>query len=79
MVLVFNGRGRIRIPAHVTEEIMPGVIALSQGAWYKPDGEGTDEGGCINTLTSLRTSPLTHGNTQHTILAQVEVAGQAAK
>lgn len=79
MVLVFNGRGRIRIPAHVTEEIMPGVIALSQGAWYKPDGEGTDEGGCINTLTSLRTSPLTHGNTQHTILAQVEVAGPAAK
>lgn len=71
-VLVFNGRGRMRIKAHVTERIMPGVTAMAQGAWYAPDADGTDTGGSINVLTSLRPTPYARGNPQHTNLVQIE-------
>ena len=70
-VLVFNDRGRIRIPARVTEDILPGVAALPQGAWYAPDADGTDTGGSINVLTGHAPTPLAHGNPQHTILVEV--------
>lgn len=70
-VLIHNDRGRIRIKAHVTQRVMPGVAALSQGAWYRPDADGTDRGGCINTLTSLRPTPYARGNPQHTNLVEV--------
>ena len=69
-VLVWNDRGRVRVPAHVTERIMPGAAALSQGAWYRPDETGTDTAGCINVLTSLRPTPWARGNGQHTNLAE---------
>jgi len=57
MVKVFNDRGEVRIPADVTERIMPGVVALPQGAWFKPDKDGIDYGGCANVLTKNVTSP----------------------
>ena len=64
----------MRIPAHVTDRVMRGVVALSQGAWYRPEKDGTDAGGCINTLTSLAVTPYSRGNTQHTILVEVRPA-----
>ena len=57
LVDVYNDRGRIRIPAQVTERIIPGAVNVSQGAWYDPDEEGVDRGGCANVLTNDEGSP----------------------
>lgn len=66
LVEVFNDRGRLRVPVKVTPRIMPGVLSLPQGAWYKPNRDGVDMGACINTLTSNHPTPLAKGNPQHT-------------
>ncbi len=71
-VLVWNDRGRVRIPAHLTDRIMPGVVGLSQGAWYDPDKDGIDRGGSINVLTSQHPTPYARGNPQHTNLVEVQ-------
>ena len=76
-VHVFNDRGCIEVPAHVTKRIMPGVCAVPQGAWYKPvkkDGKTIDVGACINTLTGHRPSPLAKGNPQHSNLVEIRKA-----
>ncbi|MFW9826445.1 MAG: molybdopterin-dependent oxidoreductase [Candidatus Thorarchaeota archaeon] len=57
LVDIFNDRGRIRIPAKVTERIIPGVVCVYQGAWYSPNKEGIDLGGCANVLTKDEYSP----------------------
>jgi DmsA/YnfE family anaerobic dimethyl sulfoxide reductase A subunit len=74
LVRVFNDRGEVRIPAKVTERIMPGVVALPQGAWYDPDEKGVDYGGCANVLTKNVISP-GGAFTPHTALVQVEKVG----
>lgn len=70
-VRVFNDRGEMRIPCRVTRRIMPGVIAIPQGAWWTPDEKGIDRGGSINVLTSERWTPYAFGNAQHTIMVEV--------
>ncbi|HEX2965129.1 MAG TPA: DMSO/selenate family reductase complex A subunit, partial [Syntrophorhabdaceae bacterium] len=74
MVEVFNQMGSTLVRAKVTPRIMPGVLSLPQGAWYKPDENGNDKNGSINVLTSQRPSPLAKGNPQHTNLVQVRKA-----
>jgi anaerobic dimethyl sulfoxide reductase subunit A len=73
-VKVFNDRGTTVVPCRVTTRIMPGVVALPQGAWWTPDKDGTDRRGSVNVLTSERWTPLAFGNAQHTIMVQVERA-----
>lgn len=71
-VEVFNDRGTVRIPAKVTERIMQGVTAMSQGGWYKPDKNGVELRGSINVLTDdANPTPLAKGNPQHTNLVEV--------
>ena len=57
MVKVFNDRGAMVIPVEVTERIMPGVVDVPQGAWFTPDPDGVDRGGCPNVLTRDEPSP----------------------
>ncbi len=73
LVRVFNDRGEMMIPAFVTETIMPGVVDINEGAWYDPDPNGVDRGGCPNVLT--RDEPTPAGAwTTHTCLVQVAKA-----
>jgi len=72
LVKVFNERGALLLPCRLTLKIRPGVVAIPQGAWWEPDEDGLDRGGNINVLTSERWSPYAFGNTQHTIMVQVE-------
>jgi anaerobic dimethyl sulfoxide reductase subunit A len=71
-VLVYNNRGRCIVSAKVTPRIMPGVVTLPQGAWFRADTDGIDRGACANTLTSLHPSPLAKGNPHHSNLVEVK-------
>lgn len=72
-VSVFNDHGEVHIPAKVTSRIIPGSLAIPQGAWRDADmdGDRIDKGGCINTLTNMHPSPLAKGNPQHSNIAGV--------
>ncbi|MFW9782122.1 MAG: molybdopterin-dependent oxidoreductase [Candidatus Heimdallarchaeota archaeon] len=72
-VRIFNDRGEVIVTANVSERIMPGVVDLPEGAWFKPDKNGIDRGGCPNTLTLDRTSPA-GGIVTSCCLVQVEKA-----
>lgn len=75
MTRVHNDYGELRLPAYVTNRIMPGVSSVPQGAWYTPEKPGgVDVGGSINTLTSQQTTAYAKGNGQHSTLAQIERA-----
>ena len=71
-VRVYNGRGALILPCRITPRILPGVIDIPQGAWYQPDENGVDRGGCINVLTSHHWTPFAYGTAQHTIMVEVE-------
>ena len=69
---VYNDRGALVLACRITKRIIPGVIAIPQGAWWKPNKKGIDMGGSVNVLTSERWTPFAFGNAQHTIMAEVE-------
>ncbi len=71
-VKVYNQRGALILPCRITPRILPGVIDIPQGAWYEPDKEGVDHGGCVNVLTSHRWTPFAFGTAQHTIMVEIE-------
>lgn len=72
---IYNERGRMQIGIKVTERIVKGAVALSEGGWFTPDQDGVDKRGCINVLTmSHRSTPLAKANPQHTNLVEVKKA-----
>lgn len=72
LVRVWNERGELVIPARVTPRILPGVVDIPQGAWWDPNENGVDFGGCVNVLTSEKWTPYAFGTAQHTIMVQIQ-------
>ncbi|MCU7838923.1 MAG: molybdopterin-dependent oxidoreductase [Candidatus Thiodiazotropha sp. (ex Troendleina suluensis)] len=54
---VWNDRGRLVVPAYVTQRLMPGVVAIAEGAWLDLDENGVDRSGNPNVLTADTPSP----------------------
>ncbi|MBK0419849.1 molybdopterin-dependent oxidoreductase [Leucobacter sp. CSA1] len=73
-VRLFNDRGACLASAALTEQVMPGVIALPTGAWFDPDPEtGLERHGNPNVLTpDIGTSKLGQGTSAHTARVEVE-------
>jgi len=73
IVRVFNDRGMIMLPAKVTNRIIPGVVNIPEGAWFKLDKNGIDREGNPNFLTKDQNSP-GGAYCTNTSLVQVEKA-----
>jgi biotin/methionine sulfoxide reductase len=72
LVRVFNARGACRARASVTEDVLPGVVALPTGAWFGDPGGNIDPDGNPNVLTrDVGTSRLGQGCSAHTALVDV--------
>jgi Tat-targeted selenate reductase subunit YnfE/Tat-targeted selenate reductase subunit YnfF len=73
-VLVTSPHGIIQVEARVTLRVIPGAIAIPQGAWHNANmyGDQVDKGGCVNTLTAYRPTALGKGNgPAHSMIVQV--------
>ena len=71
VVELFNDRGQCLAGAVLNPAIMPGVVRLSTGAWYDPDGT-LDRHGNPNVLTLDRgASSLSQGSSAQTCLVDL--------
>ncbi len=57
VVEVWNDRGKVVVPAYVTERCMPGVAVIYEGAWLDLDDKGIDRAGNPDMLTLDNPSP----------------------
>ncbi len=77
LVRAFNDRGQILVGADVTEDIRPGVVRISEGAWYDPQDPSIPgtlcKNGNVNCLTfDIGSSRLAQGNCGHMALLEIE-------
>ena len=57
IVEVWNDRGKVVVPAYVTERCMPNVVVLFEGAWMDLAKDGSDRAGNPDFLTLDEPSP----------------------
>ena len=76
LIAVTSPVGEIRIEAKVTPRVIPGTVMIPQGAWHKANmnGDKVDEGGCVNTLTQYKPTPMAKGNGTHSMIVQIAKA-----
>ncbi|MGY6635442.1 MAG: molybdopterin-dependent oxidoreductase [Alkalilacustris sp.] len=76
-VRVFNARGACFAGLRISDALRPGVVQMSTGAWYDPDGDACRHGN-PNTLTPDKgTSSLAQGPIAHSCLVEVAAAPDA--
>ncbi|MEO9649892.1 MAG: molybdopterin guanine dinucleotide-containing S/N-oxide reductase [Roseobacter sp.] len=74
LVRLFNDRGSCFAAVQISKDIMQGVVQISTGAWYDPDGTFCLNGN-PNVLTPDKgTSQLAQGPIAHSCLIDVEAA-----
>ena len=76
IVMLYNARGRVLAGAKISDNVMPGVIVLSTGAWFDPNYDlNIEKHGNPNVLTKdIGTSSLGQGPTCHTTLVELKRA-----
>jgi len=77
VVRLFNGRGACLAAAVLSDELLPGVVQLSTGAWYDPANPAAEKPLCVhgnpNVLTrDAGTSRLAQGCTGQLTLVEIE-------
>jgi biotin/methionine sulfoxide reductase len=75
VVRLFNDRGSCLAGVTLTEDVRPGVVQLSTGAWYDPDPADPSfcRHGNPNVLTADRpSSALSQGNTGQLTMVEIE-------
>jgi biotin/methionine sulfoxide reductase len=75
VVRLFNDRGSCLAGVTLTEDVRPGVVQLSTGAWYDPDPDDPSfcRHGNPNVLTADRpSSALSQGNTGQLTMVEIE-------
>lgn len=82
VVRVFNGRGAILAGVHISNQILPGVVQISTGAWYDPMDPSTpgslDKHGNPNVLTEDRgSSRLGQGCSAQSCRVEIELWQEA--
>ncbi|MCW4011622.1 MAG: molybdopterin-dependent oxidoreductase [Candidatus Bathyarchaeota archaeon] len=73
-VLISSPQGAVLIEAHVTEDMMEGVVCLLEGAWMRFNDEGVEVNGSVNVLTSTVPTLPSHGSRTHSVNVQVQLA-----
>ncbi len=72
LVELYNDRGTVIAGAVVSDDIMPGVVSIYEGAWPQLDSKGRCNSGLVNFLTSTqRSSGLTEATTANTVLCSM--------
>lgn len=72
LVELYNDRGTVIAGAVVSDEIMPGVVSIYEGAWPQLDSKGRCNSGLANFLTSTqRSSGLSQATTANTCLVSM--------
>ncbi|QHA88787.1 trimethylamine-N-oxide reductase TorA [Serratia rhizosphaerae] len=76
LVRAFNDRGQILVGARVSEDVRPGAVRISEGAWFDPADPSQPgslcKNGNVNCLTfDIGTSSLAQGNCGQ--MAQLEI------
>jgi len=74
-VEVRSAQGRVRCPARVTADVMPGVVALTAGVEPDFDDAGRDVAGAANVLTSDAPTLPSRGATLSCVAVEVGAAG----
>ncbi len=73
-VMVSSPQGALLIEAHLTEDMMKGVVCLLEGAWMRFNEEDLEINGSVNVLTSTVPTLPSHGSRTHSVNVEVKLA-----
>ena len=71
---VRSAQGRLRCLCRVTDDILPGVVSLTEGIEPEFDESGCDVAGAANVLTSDEPTLPSRGARMHSVLVEVGAA-----
>jgi anaerobic dimethyl sulfoxide reductase subunit A len=74
-IRVHNGRGSIHTKVRVSGVVMPGVVSLPEGVWFRPAITGEDQAGCANVLTSTEVTGPARACAMHGVGVEVDLEG----